>query len=160
MVSAEVRPARMPSHWSSLFFVHDSSAHDSSTLFFQNFKSHPSHPTRVNSSLNIGYRKFFAADPFCHNQSFSQCWHHLWRCAPSQLFGLQTFSVVALATTSSTVRPELPGGLDFPLRSKKTRPQGQSSDRTSQSHEYTAADQSQQHHQQTTAVRSAMHVYI
>ena len=35
------------------------------------------------------------------------------RCAPSQRLGLQTFSVVALATTSSTVRPEDLGGLDF-----------------------------------------------
>ena len=44
MVSAEVRPARMPSHCSSLFFVHDSSARDSSTLFFQNFKKSPIPP--------------------------------------------------------------------------------------------------------------------
>ena len=129
------------------------------SLLLKTSKSHPSHPTRVNSSLNIGYRKFFAADPFCHNQSFSQCWHHLWRCAPSQLFGLQTFSVVALATTSSIVRPEILGGLDFPLRSKK---QGRND--SHMPHVAVARVHSSrsitQHHQQTTAVRSAMHVYI
>ena len=58
--------------------------------------------------------KFFAASQhFATCQPGIQSWQKFCRCAPSQLLGLQTFSVVALATTSSTVRPDDLGGLGF-----------------------------------------------
>ena len=106
---------------SSAFYLFESffSVLASSTLYFQSFKNHPSHSTRVNSSLNIAYRNSLLLPilPLSVLQpvvalslfNWSQCWQYValravaafWVCKPSaSLLSQQLLS---------TTRPESTG---------------------------------------------------